>query len=75
MNKNEIIKLLDKAMEIAGEALYLAEEYSGGESETAQELCRQFEKLEVKYCDIHAQIHFNINYDYVFPVYGNVSDR
>jgi hypothetical protein len=53
MNKKEIIKLLDKAMEIAGEALYLAEEYSGGESETAQELCRQFEKLEVKYCDIH----------------------
>ena len=31
---------------IAGEALYLADEYSGGESETANELCSQFEKVQ-----------------------------
>jgi len=31
---------------IAGEALYLVEEYSGGESETANELCSKFEKVQ-----------------------------
>jgi hypothetical protein len=53
MSKKEIIKLLDQAMDIASEALYLAEEYSGGESETAQELSRLFEKLELKYSSIY----------------------
>ena len=31
---------------IAGEALYLVDEYSGGESQTGNELCSQFEKVQ-----------------------------
>ena len=43
MNQTELIQ---KLINLAGEALYLAEEYSGGESDTAQELTKQLEKLE-----------------------------
>ena len=38
-------QLIEKLILLAGEALYLAEEYSGGESETAHELTKQLEKL------------------------------
>lgn len=40
--KNKITSLYT----IAGEALYLVDEYSGGESETANELCSKFEKVQ-----------------------------
>lgn len=38
---------LNKAMELLGEALYLVDAYSGGESENGKELEQQFEKLEL----------------------------
>lgn len=46
--KKELLKLLDEAMTIASEAITLAEEYAGGDSETAQELSYQYEELELK---------------------------
>ena len=44
----KLCKLLGEAMTIAGEAIHLADQYAGGESETAQALGKEFEKLELK---------------------------
>lgn len=44
----KLCKLLGEAMTIAGEAIDLADQYAGGESETAQSLGKKFEKLELK---------------------------
>ena len=41
-------KMFEQAMEIAGEALYLADAYAGGESETAEKLQKKLDKLEAK---------------------------
>lgn len=43
---NKITRLLDQAMTLAAEAIHLADQYSGGESETAQALGKKLEKLE-----------------------------
>lgn len=42
---NEAHPFLDRMMNLAAEAITLAEQYSGGESETAQELSKEFAKL------------------------------
>ena len=44
----KLCKLLGEAMTIAGEAIHLADQYAGGESETAQALGKELEKLELK---------------------------
>lgn len=44
----KLCKLLGEAMTIAGEAIHLADQYAGGESETAQALGKKFGKLELK---------------------------
>jgi hypothetical protein len=38
-----------EAMKIAGAAVALAEDYSGGESETAQYLSKEYDKLNIKF--------------------------
>ena len=41
--------LFFEAMQIAGAAIALAEDYSGGESETAQYLSKEYDKLNLKF--------------------------
>jgi hypothetical protein len=41
--------LFFEAMKIAGAAIALAEDYSGGESETAQYLSKEYDKLNLKF--------------------------
>ncbi len=49
MNKEkQLIKLLNAAMDLGSQAVTLADEYAGGESETAIDLIEQFQKLEVE---------------------------
>lgn len=50
----KLCKLLGEAMTIAGEAIHLADQYAGGESETAQALGKKFEKLELKIAKLEA---------------------
>lgn len=42
-------ELFFEAMKIAGAAVALAEDYSGGESETAQYLSKEYDKLNIKF--------------------------
>jgi hypothetical protein len=42
-------ELFFKAMKLAGAAIALADDYSGGESETAQHLAREYDKLNLKF--------------------------
>jgi hypothetical protein len=42
-------ELFFEAMKIAGAAVALAEDYSGGESETAQYLSKEYDKLNLKF--------------------------
>jgi hypothetical protein len=44
-----LIALAEKYRQIASEAIVLADEYAGGESETAKTLNKRFEKLEKSY--------------------------
>jgi len=48
--------LLNKAMAIAGEAIYLADAYAGGDSENADRLASLFEKLEARVSALCDQI-------------------
>jgi len=41
--------LFFQAMKLAGAAIALAEDYSGGESETAQHLAKEYDKLNIKF--------------------------
>ena len=41
--------LFFEAMKIAGAAIALADDYSGGESETAQHLAKEYDKLNLKF--------------------------
>jgi hypothetical protein len=41
--------LFFEAMKIAGAAIALAEDYSGGESETAQYLSKEYDRLNLKF--------------------------
>jgi hypothetical protein len=51
MNKNHK-KLLEQAMTIASEAIYLAGAYSGNDSESVAQLEKQFELLEYEVNEI-----------------------
>ena len=42
-------ELFFEAMKIAGAAIALADDYSGGESETAQHLAREYDKLNSEF--------------------------
>jgi hypothetical protein len=42
-------ELFFEAMKIAGAAIALADDYSGGESETAQHLAKEYDKLNIKF--------------------------
>lgn len=42
-------ELFYEAMKLAGAGIALAEDYSGGESETAQHLAREYDKLNAKF--------------------------
>jgi hypothetical protein len=42
-------ELFFEAMKIAGAAIALADDYSGGESETAQYLAREYDKINSKF--------------------------
>ena len=46
MNTEELLKKFDEAIELAYAALELAQEYSGGDSETAAVLFRKIDELE-----------------------------
>jgi hypothetical protein len=41
--------LFFEAMKLAGAAIALADDYSGGESETAQHLAKEYDKLNLKF--------------------------
>ena len=41
--------LFFEAMKLAGAGIALSEDYSGGESETAQHLAREYDKLNAKF--------------------------
>jgi hypothetical protein len=47
-NTDAALQLLSEAMAIAGEAIYLADAYAGGDSENADRLSFLFEKLEAR---------------------------
>jgi hypothetical protein len=52
MIKNQKPALQDlffEAMKLAAAAIALADDYSGGESETAQHLAKQYDKLNLKF--------------------------
>jgi hypothetical protein len=42
-------ELFFEAMKLAGAGIALAEDYSGGESETAQHLAREYDKLNSRF--------------------------
>lgn len=42
-------ELFFEAMKLAGGAIALAEDYAGGESETAQYLAKEYDKLNIKF--------------------------
>ena len=42
-------ELFFEAMKLAGAGIALAEDYSGGESETAQHLAREYDKLNTRF--------------------------
>jgi|LakMenE01Jun11ns_1017448.scaffolds.fasta_scaffold9835390_2 hypothetical protein len=42
------MKHLHEAMTLASEAIYLADAYAGGDSETAKQLSSLYDKLEIK---------------------------
>ena len=41
--------LFFEAMKLAGAAIALADDYAGGESETAQHLAKEYDKLNIKF--------------------------
>jgi hypothetical protein len=43
-----LIKLLDEAMQLAGEGWELADAYAGGESESADELDKKLDRLHCR---------------------------
>jgi hypothetical protein len=42
-------ELFFEAMKIAGAAIALADDYAGGESETAQHLAKEYDNLNIKF--------------------------
>jgi hypothetical protein len=42
-------ELFFEAMKLAGAAIALADDYSGGESETAQHLAKEYDNLNIKF--------------------------